>query len=262
MLLKYRRMRHQQEPVELNITAFLALMVILVPFLLLSLAFTRIVEIETPFSSGSNTPQETVVQPLRITLQDYKISISNFAGENQTIEAKTAGNVETTNSQVASNQVNANPENATPANTTSTATTVAGQSYDLAALSQALVELKQRFPEETQATVLFDADTSYENLLETIQTVSRVQTLNGNVLTVKPLFPKISQSMAPILVEEADGSAQGAEANDVTDPATTNPAATNSQTTTAPTPISNPADNSTGTSTTSTPPTSTPEVAQ
>lgn len=159
MLLNYRRLRKQPEVVELNITAFLALMVILVPFLLLTVVFTPHSVIETPLTNASNTPPDTVIQPLVITLRDNTIVIDDFSGEQQTLSDDS-------------------------------------DRYNMAQLSLAMQTLKARFPDETKARLLLDETVSYADTLDAMQAVAGWRyRINGGVKEY-PLFPQISRGLA------------------------------------------------------------------
>lgn len=161
MLLNHRRKqtRDKQGVVELNITAFLALMVILVPFLLLTVVFTPHAVITTPLALASDTPQEQVQKPLIITLRAGDITIQDFAGNTQSLPA------------------------------------IGGQ-YDLPTLSVAMQSLKARFQAETKARLLLDENVSYADTLEAMQAVAGWRyTINGGVKEY-PMFPEISRGLA------------------------------------------------------------------
>lgn len=76
-MIRHRHRRHKETP-ELNITAFMNLMVILVPFLLITAVFTRltIIELNLPSGAPSETPPtpelqlEVTILPDRLILGD------------------------------------------------------------------------------------------------------------------------------------------------------------------------------------------------
>jgi len=53
-----RRIRRQNDPVELDITAFMNLMVILVPFLLITAVFSRMAILELNLPSAESVVRE------------------------------------------------------------------------------------------------------------------------------------------------------------------------------------------------------------
>ncbi|MEY4932519.1 MAG: hypothetical protein RLZZ403_839, partial [Pseudomonadota bacterium] len=70
--------------------------------------------------------------------------------------------------------------------------------HDLKGLSEYLQRVKARFPDKTQATILLQSDTSYDTLVQVMDTL-RLVTLSrpaGNVNA--ELFPDISIGDAPI----------------------------------------------------------------
>jgi biopolymer transport protein ExbD len=71
------RLQTQEEP-ELNVTSFLNLMVVLVPFLLITAVFSRItiVELNLPSSTGGPAPKEIGFRPEVIVREDG-LEISN-----------------------------------------------------------------------------------------------------------------------------------------------------------------------------------------
>lgn len=203
MLLKYRRLRHKQDPVELNITAFLALMVILVPFLLLTLVFTRLSVINTPFPSANPNPQEKVVQPLEILFDNNVITVQNFAGEKRQIAAV----AEDTTAQDNSGSSDSSNNSGTSIQNSSTRGT-----YDLDTLGAAMQALKTRFPEETKARLVFAGDVSYEVMLNAMQKVSSVQALQDGKVIEAQLFPSITRGLAaPSTAEPTDTTTNNAE---------------------------------------------------
>jgi hypothetical protein len=76
-----------------------------------------------------------------------------------------------------------------------------GSDYDLAALSDFLLEVKSRFPDKADATLLLEPDISYEvvvEVMDTIRVADRVP--DGGRQSVRyELFPEISIGDAPVL---------------------------------------------------------------
>ncbi len=79
MIRSRRGGRHNIETAELNITAFMNLMVILVPFLLITAVFSRlaILELNLPGSSTEPAdPQELTFQ-LEVTVREAQIEVGD-----------------------------------------------------------------------------------------------------------------------------------------------------------------------------------------
>ncbi|MGB3212026.1 MAG: biopolymer transporter ExbD [Desulforhopalus sp.] len=155
------------ESPELDITTFMNLMVILVPFLLISAVFSRItiLELSVPTAAGGSA-----------------IDKPNFTIE---IVVRKAG-LELANG---SNVVAAVPKKED------------GQ-YDLDKLSDILIRLKKDYPEKENATVLMEPDIEYDSLIQIMDRVRQTE-LPGEeseeiVETQKlVLFPLISIGDAP-----------------------------------------------------------------
>ena len=75
------RRRRQQETPELNITAFMNLMVILVPFLLITAVFTRltIIELNLPSGEASENSEQPELQ-LEVTVLPSRIVVGDRVG--------------------------------------------------------------------------------------------------------------------------------------------------------------------------------------
>ena len=161
------RSNRKHEAVELNITAFMNLMVILVPFLLITAVFSQvaILELNLPTSqSEANEEQEPEFQ-LEITVRDDIIDVGD----------RTTGLL--------------------------TRIENAGDDYDLEELSEYLAQIKQRFPEKIDATLLLEPDISYEVLVSVMDTVRLQERLDEDTQRVikSELFPEIAIGDAPQL---------------------------------------------------------------
>jgi biopolymer transport protein ExbD len=80
MSLRVRRRHHKDDPTELNITAFLNLMVILVPFLLISAVFSRmtILELNIPPAPPASDNQPKKEFQLVVTIRSHSIDVGRF----------------------------------------------------------------------------------------------------------------------------------------------------------------------------------------
>jgi biopolymer transport protein ExbD len=150
-------------PPDLDITTFLNLMVVLVPFLLISAVFSRvtIMELNVPTgASGSalsppNFTIEVVVRKLGLELANGSSVVAAIPQrENQ---------------------------------------------YDLKKLSEVLARLKDDYPEKEDATVLMEPDVEYDHLIQVMDTVrgAEVRTAEGGEVLRRVLFPNISIGDAP-----------------------------------------------------------------
>ena len=164
--LRGRKRRHK-ETAELNITAFMNLMVILVPFLLITAVFSRLAVLELNLPSADSSAQDDPPEPelmLEITVRDDSIEVGDRnAGMLNRFE----------NSDLA---------------------------YDLSALSEYLQRVKRQFPDKADATVLLEPDISYQVLVEVMDTVRVAELMDDATREVVryELFPEISIGDAPI----------------------------------------------------------------
>ena len=158
---------HRGDTAELNITAFMNLMVILVPFLLITAVFSRltILELNLPGSSSEPVdPQEQTFQ-LEIIVRQNKIEVGD---RNQGLLG-----------------IYPNTE----------------EGYDYAALAEKLVQLKERYPTKTDASILLEQEIPYDTLVQVMDTVRVAQEVVEGETQIQrsDLFPDISIGDAPVL---------------------------------------------------------------
>ncbi|MDQ1363040.1 MAG: hypothetical protein QG652_900 [Pseudomonadota bacterium] len=155
--------RGGKEPAELEITTFLNLMVILIPFMLINAVFSRvnILELDLPVSSGSSAVSQPVLS-VEVIVREQFIEVGN--GQSILVSIPKDNN-----------------------------------QYDLKKLSAFLVELKARVPDRQEATVLMEADIQYETLVHVMDAVRTVEVRQTGELLVQKveLFPNISVGDAP-----------------------------------------------------------------
>ena len=163
----HRRMgarRRNTETAELNITAFMNLMVILVPFLLITAVFSRlaILELNLPGSSTEPAdPQDQTFQ-LEVTVRKDRLEVGD---RNQGL----LGTYENL------------PDG-----------------YDYDALSTKLQEIKERYPEKTDASILLEADIAYDTLVQVYDRVAVRVAIEDDAIKHYDLFPVISIGDAPV----------------------------------------------------------------
>ncbi len=176
--------RPKKEPPELNITTFLNLMVVLVPFLLITAVFSRITILELSLPSGaggadSNKPQltiEIIVREKGLEIGNGKQVLARFPLLKQS-EVKLPSDE---NGQIDTSKL-----------------------YDLKLLSEFLVKIKTKYPDKTDATVLMEPDIEYRVLIRVMDAVrsSFVRQPGdegkADVLQQVVLFPDISIGDAP-----------------------------------------------------------------
>ncbi len=161
--MKYRKRRLMHDPGEINITAFMNLMVILVPFLLITAVFSRItiLELNLPPAAASTQPPKKEFE-LEIIMRGDALEVGDRnSGVIKRIESKQGH-------------------------------------YDLAALSQVLLQIKAQFPQKANAMILAEANTSYDALVQVMDTVRMAQVPQGTAVVQAELFPDISIGDAPI----------------------------------------------------------------
>jgi biopolymer transport protein ExbD len=164
-----RRSAHRQrhkEVQELNITAFMNLMVVLTPFLLITAVFSRLAILELNLPAGQS--QVVVDEPpqfqLEITVRDSGIEIGDRATG-------------------ALNRIDKT-----------------GEDYRLDELSAYLARIKQQFPDKTDATLLLEPEVSYELLVAVMDRVRVAESRDpaDNRLIKSDLFPEVSIGDAPV----------------------------------------------------------------
>ncbi len=161
---QYRKRRGFRDNPELDITSFLNLMVVLVPFLLISAVFSRvtILELSVPTGAGGGAvskPDFTI----EVVVRKAGLELSNGA---QVVAAMPKKEGE----------------------------------YELDKLSEMLVRLKQDYPQKEDATVLMEPDIEYDTLIQVMDRVRETQLppLEGAEEPQKTaLFPLISIGDAP-----------------------------------------------------------------
>jgi biopolymer transport protein ExbD len=160
--MRSRFRRHRIPPQEMNITAFMNLMVILVPFLLITAVFTRLAILELNLPAGGGGGPDTKQLHLEVTIRPDALEIGERnSGVLKRIEKTAKG-------------------------------------YDYKTLSLALQGLKERFPDKTQATILSEPNTPYDILVQVMDTVRVVSSVQGGSVTQYELFPEISIGDAPV----------------------------------------------------------------
>ncbi len=162
-----RGRRRKEVDTELNIITFLNLMVILIPFLLMSAAFTQLSVLDLNLPSAAAPDQnDTKSEPkpaFEVTVSEHFLVLGN---RNQT-KVLPAGIL----------KVIEKSEDA----------------HNFKELNATLKRIKESFPEIEDITILLEEETPYNLLIQTMDSV-RVEVSNGNEYE---LFPGIAIGDAP-----------------------------------------------------------------
>ncbi len=172
--MRVRRLR--KEPAHLEITAFINLIVVLVPFLLSTAVFTRLAVMDLKLPA-----QQSAVEQLKVSDLQLEVVVRKDAIE---VGDRIGGLIERI------------PRAAHT--TDSKAIKATGQSPDLKALAALMVMIKQKFPEKSEASVLAEQDTPYDDLVQVMDAMRAGVTSRGAKLMRAELFPNISIGDAPV----------------------------------------------------------------
>ena len=163
MTRRHHYRKRMVETPELNITTFLNLMVVLIPFLLISAVFSRvtIIELSVPTSAGgsvSTTPNFAI----EVIVRKAGFEIANGSSVEAAIPKKE-------------------------------------DQYDMEMLSEMLIRLKAQYPEKEDATVLLEPDIEYNYLIQIMDAVRGTERQQEGSEAVQRivLFPDISIGDAP-----------------------------------------------------------------
>ena len=153
----------RREAAELDVTAFINLIVVLVPFLLSTAVFTRlsVIDLSLPAqASGAVEQLKANDLKLEIVLRPDALEVGDrIGGLIQRIPNANGG-------------------------------------YDVATLSLLMQQIKVKFPDTATATVLARPDTPYDTLIQLMDAVREAPAVVK--ARPAPLFPEISIGDAPI----------------------------------------------------------------
>jgi biopolymer transport protein ExbD len=162
---KVRRLaRRFRKPSELLLVPMIDIFTVLVTFLLMTAVFSRtvILELKLPTQSAEfvEPPPGLVLEVL--LLKDRLVAADRATGPLQTF---------------------LNSDN--------------GGQYNVKALSEYLQQVKVRYPEKTEATLLLEPDIPYDLLVQVMDAVRIVEQRQGTTLVQAELFPDVSIGDAP-----------------------------------------------------------------
>ncbi len=163
MARRHHYRRRTNEPAELDVTTFLNLMVVLVPFLLITAVFSRItiVELSLPSSAGGPAPTDPSFR-MEVIVRGDGLELSNGSSVIATIPKL-------------------------------------DDEYDLETLSGLVMSLKRDHPNDDSASVLLEPDIEYDHLIQVMDVVRSVELpqVDDQEVTRVALFTDISIGDAP-----------------------------------------------------------------
>lgn len=158
-----RRHKRPKETPELDITTFLNLMVVLIPFLLISAVFSRvaIMELSVPTGAGGGASSKPNFS-IEVIVRDRGLELANGSRVVAAIPKKE-------------------------------------EQYDLKTLSEMLIRLKADYPEKEEATVLLEPKIEYDYLIKVMDAVrgAEIRREGSEEVQKLVLFPSISIGDAP-----------------------------------------------------------------
>ena len=153
----------QHGPEDLTIVPMLDVMVILAFFLIFTAVFTHtsVLEVRLP-EPGVATAEQPPAFDLEVIVRHGRLEVAErTVGVLQTIPVMASG-------------------------------------HDVVRLSQYLLELKERHPEQSTATLLVANDIDYDTIVQVMDAVSGVQGMAGGKPVRTRLFPQIALGDAPL----------------------------------------------------------------
>ena len=151
-----------RQAANVDVTAFLSLMVILVPFLLITAVFSRItiLELNLPAAGGQSANQPAEFNLEIIVRQDAIDVGDRNGGLIQRVELQDGG-------------------------------------YNFEQLSELLQQVKARYPEKRDATLLLEPAIPYDIVVRTMDSMRMARMVQAGSLVTAELFPVISIGDAP-----------------------------------------------------------------
>lgn len=163
MIRRDRHKRRRAETPTLDVTTFLNLMVVLIPFLLISAVFSRVavMELSVP-TAAAKSALNTSNFAIEVIVRKAGLEIARGSSVEATIPKK-------------DNQ------------------------YDMQTLHKALTRIKAMYPEKKDATVLMEPDIEYDHLIQVMDAVrgAEVRAQGSEEIKKVVLFPSISIGDAP-----------------------------------------------------------------
>lgn len=161
MISRSYRSRHRVEADEMNITAFMNLMVVLVPFLLLSAVFSRLTILQLNLPGEATPTTEAQQLQLEVIVRKDLIDVADRgSGLLKRIPDVASG-------------------------------------HDYKGLNDYLQSVKSQFPAKTDASILLEPDTPYDIVVQAMDAVRSFTATEAGKASMAELFPDISIGDAP-----------------------------------------------------------------
>ncbi len=158
-----KRRKRNIDTAELNITAFMNLMVVLVPFLLITAVFSRmaILELNLPAAGKTIASKQKIKFEFQVIVYKKKISVvDNRGGLIRSIP-------------------------------------LYKDKHNTKALTDLLKQIKAKYPDKTNTTILSSPDTTYETLVSVMDSVRTYPAKKDGEFIYAELFPDIAIGDAP-----------------------------------------------------------------
>ncbi|WP_114695575.1 biopolymer transporter ExbD [Motiliproteus coralliicola] len=168
---RYRQARTRRETPTVDVTAFLSLLVILIPFLLISAVFSgiTILELQTPTEGREVSPASDPLQ-LQVVVRSGTLVV-DYQGRQRPLIVKRTEDGE-----------------------------------DWRELAEVAADLKQRFPASTEATLLFEPQVPYDVLVQVMDAVRIRQYRDADELIREPMFPNLA--LGEVAADKSGGRAK------------------------------------------------------
>jgi biopolymer transport protein ExbD len=157
--------KNRNEQVELDITTFLNLMVVLIPFLLVTAVFSRITiqELNLPSAAAGGEKPDKPLVTIEVIVRKDNLQLSDGNRITNTIPLTAEGK------------------------------------HDIKKLSSLLLELKGQYEKKEDATILVEPDIEYEKVIHVMDAVKVAEVTQEGVEEVQKvvLFPQLSLGDAP-----------------------------------------------------------------
>ena len=159
-----RKRRLRKEPAALEITAFINLIVVLVPFLLSTAVFSRLAVMDMTLPGPGSALDQLKSNDLQL-----EVVIRKDAFE---VGDRIGGLIQ---------RIPRDP----------------AQTQDLKNLAALMVQVKMKFPDKLEASVLAEPETPYDQIVQVMDAMRSTVTRNGTQVQRADLFPNIAIGDAP-----------------------------------------------------------------
>lgn len=202
--MRRKRQSRLSKEAELDITAFMNLMIVLVPVLLLGMVFSQItvLDLKLPDAAAGDNVDGEKKKRLELIIREQEMLVNYPEGILLKRIPKIDVVKEDTNSESSENQANADTDGPV-------------KEYDFKLLSLVLQEVKRQLREkniENRAiTVLSEPTTSYQTIVSTMDTVRSYKAVVAVSVVDAELFPEVSFGDAPEVASTAAAAAGGGQ---------------------------------------------------